>query len=655
MNLRKIKVLSTQLANQISAGEVVERPSSVAKELIENAIDAGASEIILEFDHGGKERIQIRDNGVGIEKDDLLLALRSHASSKISSLEELECVKSMGFRGQALSSIASLSKMKIISRTLKSDHGWCIDNQNINNPLPEAHPVGTTIIVESLFYNVPARRRFLKSEKIEYHHTDNLVKKFLLCYFDLALTQIHNGKLSKSFIIADTEEKKNKRVTSLCPDAFIENSLVVNEEDAGLKLQGWIAKPIFSRLRGDLQYFYVNGRNIKDKLITYAIKKGYKDVLHHKHYPAFILYLSIDPSAVDVNVHPTKQEVRFRDARLVYNFLFEKIHQVLANTKPKSFSDIHSETSSAIQKLNVLIRYDVGSKPNFSQINKSNYNDVSSFSKEIVPKKKLDQDLAKIINSDVLSNNFFKESKAYEKVKNFWDTVTKTDMSFNLLQNPKILKKFGNNILRSPGIKETEVDNMKDYPLGFAIGQLYGIYILSQSRKSLVIVDMHAAHERVLYEKVKTLWADNSVISQNLLMPLIFNIQPLWLSALEDNQDLLYRLGFYFSVLGNTTLAVREIPVYLNNNDIPFLLERIAADLLVFGTSSCVEDYLHRILATMSCHKAFRANDILSIEEMNYLLRAMENTDRANQCNHGRPTWIEITISELDKLFMRGQ
>ena len=655
MSIRKIKVLPVELANQIAAGEVLERPSSVVKELIENAIDAGATEIILELDHGGKERIQIRDNGAGIEKADLTLALHRHATSKVYSLKELECVKSMGFRGEALSSIASVSKMKIISRTPESEHGWCIDNQKNSELLPEAHPVGSTIIVESLFYNTPARRKFLKAERTEYLHIDELLKKFLLCHFDLALTIIHNGKQLKHFAIADTPAKQQQRIATICTEAFIEHALVVNEAAMGFKLQGWIAKPQFSRSRADLQYFYVNGRSIKDKLITHAVKQAYKDVLHHQHYPAFILYFSIDPSAVDVNVHPTKQELRFRDGRLVHDFLFGKIHQVLTQTKPTISSDVNTEIAPT-QKLDVVVQdHAVWPKAEPSEPDKSDDSDGLALSQQLKTEKKLDQDLAKILASDTTLTNSAKAESTHQKVKDIWENATQIDIPLNPVPEQPPLKKPEATVATLPDTKKAEVTNIKDYPLGFAIGQLGGVYILSQSKKGLVIVDMHAAHERVLYEKVKTLWQRKAVISQNLLMPLTFEMQPLRLSILEDSEDLLHRLGFGFSALGEATLAVREIPIYLNNNDIPSLLENIAADLAHFGTSAHMEDYLHRILATMSCHRAVRANDILSIEEMNYLLRAMEKTDRANQCNHGRPTWVEVTLPELDKLFMRGQ
>ena len=656
MSVRKIKVLPSELANQIAAGEVVERPSSVVKELIENAIDAGATEIILELDHGGKERIQIRDNGAGIEKEELKLALHRHATSKVYSLEELECVESMGFRGEALSSIASVSKMKIISRTPESEHGWCIDNQKNSELLPEAHPVGTTIIVESLFYNTPARRKFLKAERTEYLHIDELLKKFLLCHFGVSLKIIHNGKQLKHFAIADTPAKQQQRITAICTEGFIENALVVNEAAMGFKLQGWIAKAQFSRSRGDLQYFYVNGRSIKDKLIAHAIKQAYKDVLHHQHYPVFILYFSIDPSTVDVNVHPTKQELRFRDARLVHDFLFGKIHHVLTQTKPTISSDVNAEIA-ATQKLDVVVQdHAIWPKAEPSEPDKSHHGDGLAFSQQLTTEKKLDQDLAKILASDTTLTNSAKAESTHQKVKDIWENATQTDIPLHLVSERPPLKKTDAAVATLPETKEAVApEKIKDYPLGFAIGQLDGVYILSQSKKGLIIVDMHAAHERVLYEKVKKLWENKAVISQNLLIPLTFDIPPFRLSTLEDNQTLLHRLGFGFSALGEATLAVREIPIYLKNNDIPSLLENIAVDLAHFGTSAHMEDYLHRILATMSCHRAVRANDILSIEEMNYLLRAMEKTDRANQCNHGRPTWVEMTMPELDKLFMRGQ
>ena len=656
MNYRKIKVLPVQLANQIAAGEVIERPSSVVKELIENAIDAGATEIVLELDHGGKARIQIRDNGAGIDQADLTLALMRHATSKIYSLTELECIQSMGFRGEALSSIASVSKMKLISKTAKSEHAWCIDNQGNGKLLPQAHPLGTTILVESLFYNTPARRKFLKAERTEYLHIDELLKKFLLCHFNLSLTLIHNGKQLKHFAIADTPAKQQQRIAAICTDKFIEHALVVNEAAMGLKLQGWIAKPQFSRSRGDLQYFYVNGRMIKDKLIGHAIKQAYKDVLHHQHYPAFILYFSIDPSAVDVNVHPTKQELRFRESRLVHDFLFGKIHHVLADTKPVAFND--ADAVMAIdQKLDLIAQNNTTQPINSAplQENKPHHSDGLTLYRKLTAEKIPDKQPAEVAANDITQDSNAKENTADQKIQDIWQHATQIDMPLDQAEEQLLLREDEAAVATLTKTSTKKIAKAKHYPLGFAIAQLHGVYILSQTKHGLIIVDMHAAHERVLYEKVKKLWQSKAIISQSLLVPLTFEVPPLLLSTLELNQALLHKLGFEFSALGEATLAVREIPIFLKNNDIPALLQNIAEDLEHFDTTLHMEDYLHRILATMSCHKAVRANDMLSTAEMNYLLRAMEATDRADQCNHGRPTWVQMSMAELDKLFMRGQ
>ena len=618
MKYRKIKELPPQLIDQIAAGEVITRPSSVVKELIENAIDAKATEITLTLDHGGKELIKIHDNGFGIDQNDLTIAMKRHTSSKIYSLKELECIQSLGFRGEALSSISSVSKVKIISKTDKSKHGWLIDNQNIKEPLPQAHSTGTTVLVESLFHNTPARRKFLKTERTEYLHIDKLLKKFLLYHFNVSMTLIHNGKIIKKFLIADTMEKKQKRIASICTDNFIKNALTINETKMDCKIQGWISKPQFSRSRGDLQHFYVNGRNIRDKLISHAIKQSYKNILHKLDYPSFILYFSIDPSDVDINVHPTKQELRFRNSHTVYDFLFSKINRTLENNK----------SNSTYQTI------DINKNSNF--VNKN--------------------DSTQVMQSMSEKNDDVKKNIISCSTQDIWLNAFKKNISPDTLMKNFDLPGYQKTISTSKTINLEKSSTASNYhSLGFAIGQLNGIYILSQTKKGLIIVDIHAAHERILYEKIKKIWLNKSVISQKLLIPLTFQMPPLLLNTLEVYHKLLYKLGFDFSTLGETTIAVREIPIYINDNNVSLLLYNIAKDLKTFGTSKQIENYLHQITATISCHKAFRANEKLSISEMNYLLRTMEKTHRSDRCCHGRPSWIEINMLELDKLFMRGK
>ncbi|WP_151194462.1 DNA mismatch repair endonuclease MutL [Cysteiniphilum sp. JM-1] len=651
---RRIKVLSTELANQIAAGEVVERPSSIVKELFENALDAGATEIILELEHGGKEKILIRDNGSGIEKDDLPLTLMPHATSKIYSLEELEAISSMGFRGEALASIGSIAKVKITSRTAQDEHAWCVDNQLGNELIPASHPIGTTIEVAEVFYNTLARRKFLKAERTEYVHIDELLKKFMLCHFNVALTVWHNGKEVKSYLVADTPQKQQQRIADICGDEFIDNALLIQAEAMDLQLYGWVAKPQFSKSRADLQYFYVNGRIIKDKLIAHAIKQAYKDVLHHQRYPAFILFFNIDPHAVDVNVHPTKHEVRFRESRLVHDFLFAKIHHALADTKPQ-LPEL-SETENDVDSLTFSIADKPSAPPN------QNWRDKTQYADHLRSDHRNNMTLyEQLINQKEEAQSFenTNDIEALHKVElqtpqDKWQDATQLAMPL-VIDEVTEATVDQNVTMTEIMTKAMPVKEAKTYPLGFALAQVHGIFILSQTEDGLIIVDMHAAHERVLYEKVKALWARHESVSQVLLLPLTFEISPVLLDVLDAHEELLNKLGFEYSALGEKTLVIRAIPVYLKNNHIESLVMEIANSLKVSGKAKPMDDYIHAILATISCHKAVRAHDQITIEEMNQLLRDMEHTARADQCNHGRPTWVKMTVNDLDKLFMRGK
>lgn len=649
---RRIKVLSTELANQIAAGEVVERPSSIVKELFENALDARATEITLELEHGGKEKILIRDNGSGIEKDDLPLTLMPHATSKIYSLAELEAIDSMGFRGEALASIGSIAKVKITSKTAQDEHAWCVDNQLGNELIPGSHPIGTTIEVAQVFYNTPARRKFLKAERTEYVHIDELLKKFMLCHFHVALTVWHNGKEVKTYPMADTPQKQQQRIADICGDEFIDNALLIQAEAMGLQLYGWVAKPQFSKSRADLQYFYVNGRIIKDKLIAHAIKQAYKDVLHHQRYPAFILFFNIDPHAVDVNVHPTKHEVRFRESRLVHDFLFAKIHHALADTKPQLpessevENDVDALTFSMPDKPSVSLNQNWRDKTQYADQPRSDHRNNMALYEQLINQK--DENQYPKNPSDT-----HHETKA-QTLQDKWQDATQLAMPLVI---DEITETTLDQNVTMPEIttKATPVKEAKTYPLGFALAQVHGIFILSQTEDGLIIVDMHAAHERVLYEKVKALWANHEAVSQVLLLPLTFEISPVLLDVLDAHEALLHKLGFEYSALGEKTLVIRAIPIYLKNNHIENLVMEIANSLKVSGKAKPMDDYIHAILATMSCHKAVRAHDQITVEEMNQLLRDMEQTARADQCNHGRPTWVKMTVNDLDKLFMRGK
>lgn len=653
---RRIKILPIGLANQISAGEVVERPSSIVKELFENALDAQANEITLDLEHGGKEKILIHDNGFGIEKDDLLLTLVPHATSKIYSLEELEAIVSMGFRGEALASIGSIAKVKITSKTTNSAHAFCVDNQFGAEMMLASHPVGTTIEVSEVFYNTPARRKFLKAERTEYVHINEVIKKFMLCHFNIALRIWHNGKEMKSYRVADTPEKQHQRIADICGEEFIEHGLLLQSESMGLQLYGWIAKPQFSKPRSDLQYFYVNGRVVKDKLIAHAIKQAYKDVLHNQRYPAFILFFNIAPEDLDVNVHPTKNEVRFRDSRLVYDFLFSKIHSALAETKPQLINEGGAKNDFDNLQFKIPLQPFLNPKVSLSifgeqssKKNEVNINKTSLCTQLIEPLREagIKTDPQGKVKQSYLETCLKSEDNCWDPRQLLMplklDGVREEDV-YNYCTHLKVHE--------SSAVSFKEI---KTYPLGFALAQIHGVFILSQTSDGLIIVDMHAAHERVLYEKVKTLWANQEIVSQALLLPLAFAINPVLLDLLQEHSNLLNKLGFEYSALGEKTLVIRVIPVYLKNKHIESLVIEIAKSLQFSCQSKPMEDYLHQILATISCHKAVRANDQISISEMNQLLRHMEQTARADQCNHGRPTWVKMSMSDLDKLFMRGK
>lgn len=627
--MRSIKILPTQLANQIAAGEVVERPSSVVKELFENALDAGATEIILELEAGGKALIRIRDNGSGIPKQDLPLTMYPHATSKIYSLEELEAIASMGFRGEALASISSVAKVVISSKTADQDQAYAVRYDTPEQARVAAHPVGTTVEVAALFYNTPARRKFLKSDATEYAHIDTLVKRFLLCHFEVSVRVIHNGKETRYFPIADTPQLQQQRIESLCGDEFTDHAVMIDQESDDMRLWGWVAEPAFSRSKADIQYFYVNGRMVKDKLIAHAIKQAYKDVLHHQRYPAFVLYFSIDPTAVDVNVHPTKSEVRFREGQRVHSFLFGKIHKALSS-KPEREDDI--------------------THLSFGQPNQARF-DASHLA------------TATASNHHKSAHSTLAQMQAYKALREKadpWAEAEQASLRLPKVSTPNMTpvdtaQHQVNALQETPLCSPDQTSEECHYPLGFAIAQLHGVYILSQTNSGLIVVDMHAAHERILYEKIKQSWHQHTPLAQPLLVPLTCHMSLEELATIEANMPLFEKLGFELGLLGAQTLVVRQIPIYLRNQDIAELLTNMAHDIDISGQSQQAEAYLNQMLATMACHRAVRANDQLSLDQMNHILREMEQTERAGQCNHGRPTWVEVSMADLDKLFMRGQ
>lgn len=609
--MSQIHLLSPRLANQIAAGEVVERPASVVKELLENSLDAGATRLEVDVEQAGIKLIRIRDDGDGIEKDDLPLALSRHATSKIYELEDLEAVASLGFRGEALASISSVSRLTLTSRRIGSEHAWQVqtEGRDMSAQLsPAAHPQGTTVEMRDLFFNTPARRKFLKTENTEFKHLEEVVKRLALSRFDVAFQLKHNGRVIHQLKPASVKAEQERRVAAVCGPAFVDQSLHVdmNAEASGLSLRGWIGLPTFSRSQADLQYFFVNGRMIRDKLVTHAVRQAYADVLFHGRHPAYVLYLELDPALVDVNVHPTKHEVRFREGRLVHDFIFRSIHRVIGEIRPDASS------VPALQELTAV---------------------------ETTSEQKFDQQYMPLHQPREISG------------------VNEQLASYGQLhQNRTFSQPSSGGFSTSPSVIAFESDDMAEIPpLGYAVAQLHGIYVLSQNKEGLVLVDMHAAHERIVYERLKLACEAEGVRSQPLLVPVSVALSVREADAAEEFDALFEKLGFELARMGEETIVIRQVPVTLAKANVEQLLRDVLSDMLMFGSSRRLEEHMNELLATMACHGAVRANRQLTLPEMNSLLRDMEATERSGQCNHGRPTWTQLSMTELDKLFMRGQ
>jgi len=582
-----IQQLPSHLINQIAAGEVVERPASVVKELVENSLDAGARSVQIDIVSGGQKLIRIRDDGKGIARDELALALSRHATSKISSLDDLESVASLGFRGEALPSIASVARLCLISRTAESDSAWQVeaDSGRISEPSPTAHPLGTTVEVHDLFYNTPARRRFLRTERTEYTHIEKWVRRLALSRPQVAFTLTHNRRTVLSLSAAGSEEAQRQRVASVCGDAFAEQCVYLERDTDGIALSGWIGLPTFNRSQPDLQYWFVNGRSISDKTLSHAVRHAYRDVLFHGRYPAYVLNLTVDPANVDANAHPAKHEVRFRDGRKIHGVVSQAVEVALRDTRPggHNVAPIPMTRDSVFNQGNMPLP----GRPSTS-------------------------------------------------------AVRETLAGYGAMAGAP-----------SFGVTSEEAADLP--PLGFAIAQLGGIYILAENGEGLVLVDMHAAHERIVYEKLKRGYEDRELVRQPLLVPEAIAVAENEADLVEQSGHLLEELGLVVDRSGLTSLTVREVPALLKNADAESLLRDVLADLSESGQSSRISDVSDDYLATMACHYSVRANRLLTLEEMNALLREMETTERADQCNHGRPTWTVITLSELDRLFLRGR
>ncbi len=611
MTSRRIKKLSPRLANQIAAGEVVERPASVVKELVENSIDARATQIDVEIEQGGVKLMRVRDNGLGIDRDDLPLALSRHATSKIHELDELEAVASLGFRGEALASISSVSRLVMTSNTGEAGEAWCAKAEGRDmeaSLMPAAHPRGTTVEVRDLFFNTPARRKFLRTEKTEYSRIEDILKKQALSRFDLGFSLKNNARVVHAWRPASAQIERERRVAQICGPAFIDNALHVDIEHTGLRLWGWVALPTFSRSQADLQHFFVNGRAIRDKLVSHAVRQAYQDVLFHGRHPAFVLYLELDPATVDVNVHPTKHEVRFRDSRLVHDFLFRSLHKVLADVRPQA---------------------------------------------QTAPTE-LAQPVAETEAAPVQDSMRFQQTRPSVPVTSYSTAnVAEQIASYSALLNPEPGASEG---MARPAMQPMMPEEEGDVPpLGFALAQLKGIYILAENAEGLVVVDMHAAHERITYEKMKRDFDSRSVPSQPLLVPLSIAVSEKEAACVEDQHEIFAALGFQVARVGPESLVVREVPVILSHSNVESLLRDVLSDIIEYGSSQRIREHINEILSTMACHGSVRANRRLTVPEMNALLRQMEDTERSGQCNHGRPTWSAMSLADLDKLFLRGQ
>ncbi|MDH1557641.1 DNA mismatch repair endonuclease MutL [Pseudomonas sp. MDMC216] len=623
--MSRIHLLSPRLANQIAAGEVVERPASVAKELLENSLDSGARRIDVDVEQGGVKLLKVRDDGGGIAPDDLPLALARHATSKIRELEDLEAVLSMGFRGEALASISSVSRLTLTSRTADADQAWQVETEGRDmepRVQPAAHPVGTSVEVRDLFFNTPARRKFLRAEKTEFDHLQEVIKRLALARFDVAFHLRHNGKTMFALHEAGDEISRARRVASVCGPAFLEQALPIEIERGGLRLWGWVGLPTFSRSQADLQYFYVNGRMVRDKLVAHAVRQAYRDVLFNGRHPTFVLFLEIDPSTVDVNVHPTKHEVRFRDSRMVHDFLYGTLHRALADVRPED----QVAAPAAISPM---------ARPS------------GLAAGEFGPQGEMGL-AASILETPAPSvQPAWRGSGAgyQQPAGNPGVSAGEAQAAYREYFSP----------LPSAQAQSMPQEQGDIPPLGYAVAQLKGVYILAENAQGLVVVDMHAAHERITYERLKHAMASEGLRGQPLLVPESIALSQREADCAEEHGEWFQRLGFELQRLGEETVAIRQIPALLKQAEATQLVRDVLADLLEYGTSDRIQAHLNELLATMACHGAVRANRRLTIPEMNALLRDMEQTERSGQCNHGRPTWTQLSMDQLDKLFMRGQ
>jgi DNA mismatch repair protein MutL len=655
--MKRIHLLSPRLANQIAAGEVVERPSNIIKELVENSLDAGSTRIEIDVEQGGIKLLRIRDDGHGIPKDDLPLALSRHATSKISTLDDLESVSSLGFRGEALASISSVSRLTMTSATApkegepegESGQAWQVEvegREMAASIKPAAHPKGTTLEVRDLFFNTPARRKFLRTEKTEFNHVDEYFKRLALSRYDVAFSLRHNQKVIHSLRPATRGIDKEKRVAALLGPKFIDAALHIDSEAAGLGLTGWVGLPTFSRSQADMQYFFVNGRIVRDRLVAHAIKQAYRDVLYHGRQPAFVLYLTLDPALVDVNVHPTKHEVRFRDGRLVHDYLFRTLHKALADVRPD-----HQSAPTSLQGSGVLKEDDASGITRPALMANSQQPVTGIQAGEFSEQTRM----SLLPGRNPMTKSLGQSPVGVQEHLNAYQALSQplNVASTNTLTEERIDPETGE--ITTVAIASNLTQESDVPPLGFAIAQLHGIYILSENAHGLVVVDMHAAHERITYERLKIAVDHQNVQSQPLLVPITISVSEGEADAAEQHADEFARFGVLLQRAAPESIMIRQIPVILQQAEVERLVTDMLADLMQHGSSDRIQAHRNEILGTMACHGSVRANRKLTVPEMNGLLRDMEDTERSGQCNHGRPTWTQMSMSDLDKLFLRGR
>ncbi len=597
MNIRQLPEV---LINQIAAGEVVERPASVVKELVENALDAGAQRIDIDLEEGGVRLIRIRDDGGGIAPEQLPLAVSRHATSKIASIDDLESVATLGFRGEALPSVASVSRFRLVSRARDAQHGaeLRIDGGSLGEVVPQAHPQGTTVEVRDLFYNVPARRKFLRAERTELAHIEDWLRTLALARPDVELRVTHNGKPSRRWK-GEGDLLSELRLHEALGEDFARNVLRVDHSAAGMRLHGWIAQPAYNRASTDQQYLYVNGRSVRDRNVAHAVRQAYSDVLFHGRHPAYVLFLELDPRGVDVNVHPAKHEVRFRESRLVHEFVYRALHEALAETRAGNGQAVSGANTGAAAQA-----WSLPQAPQQQPMGLRVGDAPAAYAALYAPRG--------------------------------------GDAAMSSASLPSLAT-----------MPEDAPGGMP--PLGFAIAQLHGIYILAENAEGLIVVDMHAAHERIGYEALKTAHDGTGLRTQPLLVPSSLAVSEREADVAEREAQTLLELGFEVQRSGPQSLLLRSVPALLAQGDVEALLRDVLTDLREHGSTRRIAETRDALLATMACHGAVRANRRLSIPEMNALLRDMEITERSGQCNHGRPTWTTFNLAEIDKWFLRGR